>query len=253
MSKSPAFQFYPGDFLAGRVATYSLEEVGAYSLLLAFDWSLSGLPLEPERLAKLCRVSLRKFRPIWDVIAEQFPVAGSVRHNPRLQLEREKQATTRKKKVDAANARWNAPAHPSEYADASSGECLSTSSSFTTKEKSTEPAESGTDANEESVLAHYLAKHPRRKVGPKDTKAVRAALERYSVGDLQRAIDGNAADTWHRERHKHELTYVLRDTKLDGFIAMGSTLPEDRRIVDDFGCLTEYGERVTRPTLKVAS
>lgn len=246
MSKSPAFQFYPGDFLAGRVATYSLEEVGAYSLLLAFDWSLNGLPLEPERLAKLCRVSFRKFRAIWATIEEQFPVAGLVRHNPRLQLEREKQAATRVKKVEAANARWNAPAHPAEYADASSPECLSTSSS--TSVQTTTPSE-----DESAVLEHYAKRHPRRRIGEKDRKLVRKALGRYSATELRQAIDGNADDPWHREKHKHELSYVLRDTKVDSFIALGAQAPDDRRIVDEFGCLTEYGERVTRPSLKVAS
>lgn len=249
MSKSPAFQFYPHDFLAGRVATYSLEEVGAYSLLLAFDWSLNGLPLEPERLAKLCRVSSRKFLAIWDTIGEQFPVVGTVRHNPRLQLEREKQAVTRQQKVDAANARWNALAHPAEYADASSPECLPTPTPSSKKEKH---FDGSTDGDEEAVLDHYLVTHPRRKVGPKDLKAVRAAFKRgYSVDDCKAAIDGNASDAWHREHHKHELTYTLRDTKIDTFVAMGRTLPENRAILDEFGCLTEYGERVTRPALKV--
>lgn len=91
-TKSPAFQFYAHDFLAGRVATYSLEEAGAYSLLLAFDWSLNGLPNQPEILAKLCRVSSRRFNKIWLVLAEQFPPGedGKLR-NPRLQAERDKQ------------------------------------------------------------------------------------------------------------------------------------------------------------------
>jgi uncharacterized protein YdaU (DUF1376 family) len=110
---SPAFQFYPHDFVGGRVATYSLEEIGAYSLLLAFDWSLSGLPVEVEKLAKLCRVSLRKFRPIWAVIGEQFPEENGRRYNPRLKLERAKQATNREKKKRAAASRWNAHADAS--------------------------------------------------------------------------------------------------------------------------------------------
>lgn len=97
MSTSPAFQFYAHDFLAGRVATYDLDEIGAYSLLLAFDWSLNGLPLELERLAKLCRVSRRKFLAIWETIGEQFPEDGDRRRNPRLKLEREKQDAWREK------------------------------------------------------------------------------------------------------------------------------------------------------------
>lgn len=90
--KSPAFQFYPHDFLAGRVATYSMEEVGAYITLLSFDWTLNGLPDSLEKLAKICRVSLRRFTNIWSVIEDQFPLCEDrKRRNPRLQGEREKQ------------------------------------------------------------------------------------------------------------------------------------------------------------------
>ncbi|HXU02144.1 MAG TPA: DUF1376 domain-containing protein [Polyangia bacterium] len=90
--RSPAFQFYPHDFLAGRVATYSLEEIGAYITLLGFDWTLNGLPNSVEKLAKICRVSSRRFANIWQTIGDQFPPSedGTLR-NPRLQAEREKQ------------------------------------------------------------------------------------------------------------------------------------------------------------------
>jgi hypothetical protein len=70
--KSPAFQFYPADFLGGTVATYSLDEIGLYTVLLAFDWSLNGLPTEPEKLAKLARISTRKFAVLWKTVGENF-------------------------------------------------------------------------------------------------------------------------------------------------------------------------------------
>jgi uncharacterized protein YdaU (DUF1376 family) len=109
--KSPAFQFYPGDFLGGSVATYSLDEIGLYTVLLAFDWNLNGLPTEPEKLAKLARISTRKLASLWVTVKENFVEREGRYHNPRLDLERAKQEENRKKKVDAANSRWNAPAH----------------------------------------------------------------------------------------------------------------------------------------------
>lgn len=94
---APAFQFYASDVIAGPVATYSLEESGAYFTLLAFDWSLTGLPLEPEKLARLLRISRRKFDAIWATIGEQFPERDGRRYNARLEIERAKQASWREK------------------------------------------------------------------------------------------------------------------------------------------------------------
>lgn len=96
-AKSPAFQFYPGEFLAGSVATYSLDEIGAYITLLSFDWSLNGLPNDIEKLAKLCRINARKFRALWANISEQFEEIDGKLHNPRLAKERVKQDLWRAK------------------------------------------------------------------------------------------------------------------------------------------------------------
>lgn len=73
----------------------------------------------------------------------------------------------------------------------------------------------GADAptpDEQRVLQHYVACHPRRKVGPKDVRLVRRRLaEGLTTDMLCDAITGNKADRWHAEKHKHELGYVLRD------------------------------------------
>lgn len=108
--KSPAFQFYPNDFLGGVVATYSLEETGLYTLLLAFDWNLNGLPLDVESLARISRVSVRKFRVLWKRVGANFVERNGRYHNPRLDLERQKQAENSGKKKAAAASRWNAHA-----------------------------------------------------------------------------------------------------------------------------------------------
>jgi Uncharacterized protein conserved in bacteria len=127
VSESPSFPLYANDFLGGRVATYDLDEIGAYSLLLAFDWTLNGLPTETEKLAKLCRVSHRKFLAIWDTIAEQFPERDGRRFNPRLALERAKKGVRSADAAEAARMRWqserNATAsnpHPKNHATTTS-------------------------------------------------------------------------------------------------------------------------------------
>lgn len=51
-SKSPAFQFYPQDFLVGT-AMLSAEETGAYIRLLCYSWTHDGLPNDDAQLMRL--------------------------------------------------------------------------------------------------------------------------------------------------------------------------------------------------------
>lgn len=52
--KSPAFQFYPQDYLSSaRVATMTLEEEGVYLRLLCYCWSIGSIPADPVECAKL--------------------------------------------------------------------------------------------------------------------------------------------------------------------------------------------------------
>jgi uncharacterized protein YdaU (DUF1376 family) len=52
--KSPAFQFYPQDYLADpNVAEMTLEEQGAYIRLICYAWIAGSIPADPERCARL--------------------------------------------------------------------------------------------------------------------------------------------------------------------------------------------------------
>jgi uncharacterized protein YdaU (DUF1376 family) len=54
MNKSPAFQFYPQDYLSSaRVAEMTLEEEGVYIRLLCYCWSSGSIPADSERCARL--------------------------------------------------------------------------------------------------------------------------------------------------------------------------------------------------------
>jgi uncharacterized protein YdaU (DUF1376 family) len=62
-NKSPAFQFYPQDYIASpRVAEMTLEEEGAYIRLLCYCWTAGSIPSDPERCARLvgkgCSISV---------------------------------------------------------------------------------------------------------------------------------------------------------------------------------------------------
>ncbi|MDB4914092.1 MAG: hypothetical protein JWM95_1736 [Gemmatimonadetes bacterium] len=98
----------------------------------------------------------------------------------------------------------------------------------------------------ETVIAKYLELHPSRRPDEKARKLVARALKHYSATELCEALIGNATDDWNVKRNKHELAWVLKDNgAIDTFRALAAKVTP--AIVDEFGVLTEYGERVTRP------
>jgi uncharacterized protein YdaU (DUF1376 family) len=132
---SPAFQFYPQDFLVGT-ADLSPEEVGGYIRLLCYQWAKGGLPNDDAKLASMsgCHgnavASIRhKFRIYPDGILR----------NERLEKVRDDQTAFRAKQADNAKRGWNkrlgiATALPEHMPDTCSSSSSSSSNSVTVKE-----------------------------------------------------------------------------------------------------------------------
>lgn len=94
--KSPAFQFYPKDFLTdGKVAAMTLEQRGAYITLLSICWLEGSLPDDLRPLARMVGVPLSEFRRIWVALAPCFTVKGDALIHKRLDKERAKQEAFR--------------------------------------------------------------------------------------------------------------------------------------------------------------
>lgn len=76
--KSPAFQFYPKDWLSDlRVGLMSLEAKGAYLQLLCHQWLEQGpIPGDMRSLSFMCGCSVRKMRTLWPSIAPCFDSVG---------------------------------------------------------------------------------------------------------------------------------------------------------------------------------
>lgn len=80
------------------------------------------------------------------------------------------------------------------------------------------------DSDEEIVCRHYVAVHPLRRPGDDARRVIRKALGTYTAAELCEAIDGNASDQWHVDKHKHEIEYVLRNNDhIDTFRAKSAT------------------------------
>jgi uncharacterized protein YdaU (DUF1376 family) len=104
--RSPAFQFYPGDFLSDRnVVVMSMHERGLYITLICHAWQ-SPLPADPVELSRICGVPLTSFRKFWPAVSKCFrDVDGQLVH-PRLERERGKQQEYKRRQSDAASKRW---------------------------------------------------------------------------------------------------------------------------------------------------
>lgn len=101
--KSPAFQFYPKDFLTdSNVVVMSLQERGAYITLICQCWIDGSLPSDVARLARLCGVPVSPFRKLWPALEPCFRPASNTDRlvHPRLELERRKQREFRRRQAE---------------------------------------------------------------------------------------------------------------------------------------------------------
>lgn len=103
MNKSPAFQFYPQDYLSSsRVAEMTLEEEGAYIRLICYCWTTGSIPADPVRCAKLAGkgCSIETATVVQRAFNESSTDPQRLVHN-RLEIERENQ---RLRRAQASNA-----------------------------------------------------------------------------------------------------------------------------------------------------
>lgn len=82
MSERPFMQLYVSDFI-GDTLHLSTEQVGAYLLLLMAMWNAGGsLPNEESKLARVARMSVKKWRAVAPDLMGYFDVEGdAVRHH----------------------------------------------------------------------------------------------------------------------------------------------------------------------------
>jgi uncharacterized protein YdaU (DUF1376 family) len=103
--RSPAFQFYPKDFLTDvKQIAMSLPEVGAYWRLCCHCWLGGSLPTDMRQLARLAGATNRQMREMWPAIGICFVEREGVLIHKRLEREREKQERFRRRQSDKGKA-----------------------------------------------------------------------------------------------------------------------------------------------------
>lgn len=94
---SPAFQFYPKEFMLAT-QSWSVEEVGIYIKLLCAQWDDGKLPNDTKRLARISGCDLDFFEKAWVLVGLKFLLGddGFLR-NQRLELVRCEQEAFKEK------------------------------------------------------------------------------------------------------------------------------------------------------------
>lgn len=102
--KSPAFQFYPGDYLSDRnVVAMTMEERGVHLTLLCSQWIDGPLPADPAKLARLVHLTPEAFARVWPAVSPCFDVLGEgTIANGRMERERAFQAEGRERRIEAS-------------------------------------------------------------------------------------------------------------------------------------------------------
>ena len=99
MPESPAFQFYPKDWLTDPdVVCMTFAQKGAYITLLCYCWRVGKLHNNDDYIRKLLG-NVPKWKFLWNGIKDKFEVQGEYLIHPRLEKERMKQDEYRRKKI----------------------------------------------------------------------------------------------------------------------------------------------------------
>lgn len=124
MSTNPFMQLYVGDYLADTL-DLTTEQHGAYLLLLMTMWRHDArLPNEPAKLARIARVSPRRWPQIWDAIGRFFFVEGDEIGNSRLDREHQKAVSISQKRIASGKAGGAAKALKNKEQDLANGTVL---------------------------------------------------------------------------------------------------------------------------------
>lgn len=124
MGETPFMQMYVGDYIR-KTMHLTTEQHGAYLLLLMTMWSAGAkLPNDPNKLARICRVSPKRWPLIWSEISEFFDVENGEITNQRLSKEHQKAVSISLERKNAGRKGGEAKALKTNDADVASATVL---------------------------------------------------------------------------------------------------------------------------------
>lgn len=208
--KTPAFQFYPADFLSDEnVVLMSNRELGCYIKLMCYCWREGSIPSDINKIGRLCNEDSSAMADLWLAIGSCFELAinDSTRLvHPRLERERLKQAEFKSERSSSgkkgAEARWgkgssgNGSANGSAIKEPMAKDGFSSSSSSSSSSSKLPPKPPKQDRNRrgmdaglsDALFQNFWAEYPRKVAKPEAHRA----FGKLNVDDelLQHILDG---------------------------------------------------------------
>lgn len=235
----PWFPFWVDDFTnARRVKLMSLDAIGLYTLLLCEQWKEGPIPNDIEAIARLCRRDSDAIGDAWNEVRPCFTETPEGLVNHRLEEERRKQETKRKRYQKAgkkgAEKRWAQGDNSDAIGDASKD----------AKEnpKTESESESDTDKKETPPIGPPEEKSPPRKRrsqvpdGYTPTEAHLSYADEHGL-DLEKEVP--AFIDYHRSKgnvfldHDRALSTWLRKAVEYGRGRPDADKPEPKGMTDD--------------------
>lgn len=201
MSERPFMQLYVSDFI-GDTLHLSTEQIGAYMLLLMAMWNAGGrLPNDDAKLARVARLSVKKWKGISADLMPFFTVDGDTIGHNRLTKELQKSESKSQSRASAGAAGGTAKALKDKEARVANAmpelqhlpDTITREESFSLRSKETRAPAAPTPRSE--LLSCLDADHAqavidhRRRIG----KSLTAHAAKLLAGKFGRCPDPNAA------------------------------------------------------------
>ncbi len=202
--QSPAFQFYPRDFLCDdKVMAMSASARGCYIVLLCHCWLSGSITSNVQELRRLSLYDGHDWPRTWGQLEKAFVPRHGALVNPRIERERQKQATFREMKARAGQAGGKQKASrrlAQTLAKASPPSSSSSSSSsyprnnkLTSKRKAVPSAQTpSASKSEKAKNVKIITKIAHEVLNQNGRKADADAMEAIKTLCAQRHIDYNA-------------------------------------------------------------
>lgn len=165
MSAPPFMQLYVADYISDTLHL-TTEQHGAYLLILMSMWRSDGrLPNDPAKLARICRVSPKRWPQVWGEIASLFAADGEFLTNERLTKELQKAVSISKERKNSASLGGKAKALKDKEARLANGTDLLCHSQISDTDIRKEVVVEGARAEEkEAATAAVVDLHAREKI-----------------------------------------------------------------------------------------
>ena len=191
VEQSPAFQFYPRDFLSDeRVLVMGATARGAYITLLCVCWIEGSLPTSDDHLSRLANCPLREWNRIKSDVVSCFYEQDGRYYQKRLEIERKKQSDWKAGLSEAgregAARRWRG--HSQAIASPEAGHALANGESMPLQSSS-----SSSSSNTPTACVAPIASGPHRSHAFCSIACVPSFLHQEFRAGLNRE-DQDAAD-----------------------------------------------------------